>query len=314
MHLRKPGPTADRHGELVARALAYAETHLDEPLTADTLADRAAMSRHHFHRVFRAYIGCSVANYVTALRIRRACALLVSSEQPIAEIALSVGYESSQALAKAMRRDLDTTPTAIRQGGIPEWKNLRIGRALRLFVAYEGDTGMEPTRFTEVPADLVVLTATAKGMVNSTMTDAAQHAFGELFAAVGRAGMQSRVATCMSLSPDDPQGPDDPDCRFVAGVVFGYSLPDGNGACEQPDGIELSGSVAWQPIRSGRCAVFTHIGPFTTLHRTWHAIYRDWLPRSGARLRDAPPMEINISRPDITPSAEMRTEIWIPVA
>jgi AraC family transcriptional regulator len=50
-------PTSDRHAELIARALAHAESHLDEPLTAETLADCAAMSRHHFHRVFRAYVG-----------------------------------------------------------------------------------------------------------------------------------------------------------------------------------------------------------------------------------------------------------------
>jgi len=37
-------PTSDRHAELIARALARAESHLDEPLTAETLADCVAMS------------------------------------------------------------------------------------------------------------------------------------------------------------------------------------------------------------------------------------------------------------------------------
>jgi len=62
---------------------------------------------------------CSVANYVTLLRLRRACALLVSGHEPVSDIALTVGYESAQALAKAIRRDLDTTPTAVRRGDVP---------------------------------------------------------------------------------------------------------------------------------------------------------------------------------------------------
>jgi AraC family transcriptional regulator len=306
--------TPDRHAELLARALAHAEAHLDEPLTADTLADRAAMSRHHFHRVFRAYMGCSVANYVTWLRLRRACALLVSGHEPVSEIAATVGYESAQALAKAMRRDLDTTPTAVRRGGAPALKKLlKSSCESDSPTRFEGAVTMQVTRMTHLPEGIVALTATGRGMVDNNMMRAAQQAFGELMQVVNHAGLAERVASYMSLMPDDPKGPDDPHCRFVAGLVFGYSLATLSGQFEQPANLPLSGTLAWQPIASGRYAVFTHIGPYTRLHLTWKAIYHDWLPQSGEQLRDEPPMELNLNRPEITPPEALHTEIWLPL-
>ena len=313
--LEHPATPTDRSSELISRALAHIDAHLDQRLDADTLADRAAMSRHHFHRVFRAHVGCSVGSYVVWRRLQRACALLASGDEPVLDIALAVGYESPQALAKAMRRELDTTPTAVRQGDAAPWTNL-LHRA-RLphpdNLPRQGDPNMQVTRYATLPDGLIALTATARGMVANTMTRAAQQAFGELTSAVGSAGLMPQVRSAISIIPDDPKGPDDPHCRYIGGVLFGYAMADGSGQCTQPD-VPLSGSLAWQPLVPGRYAVFTHIGPYDTLHRSWTVIYRDWLPTSGAQLRDAPPMELCINTPDTTPPEKLHTEIWIPVA
>lgn len=307
-------PTSDRHADLIARALAHAESHLDEPLTAETLADCAAMSRHHFHRMFRAYTGRTVANYVTLLRLRRACALLVSGHEAVSDIASKVGYESAQALAKAMRRDLDTTPTDVRRGNVPAWNDLFTHcREPDFPSALKGAAVMQVSRITHLPEGIVALTATGRGMVDNNMMRAAQQAFGELMQVVNGAGLRDQVSSYMSVVPDDPKGPDDPHCRFVAGLVFGYSMATGSGQCKQPDGLALSGTLNWQPIASGRYAVFTHVGPYTTLHRTWKAAYRDWLPSSGEQLRDEPPLEVNLNRPEVTPPEALRTEVWLPL-
>jgi len=313
------GTTApDRHARLIGRALAHLEAHLDARLDADVLADRAALSRHHFHRVFQAHVGCSVGAYVTWRRLPLACALLASGREPVLEIALQVGYESAQALAKAMRRELDTTPGAVRRGDAAAWTNL-----LQPWRPDAATTTLEPTlqptRFCTLPRPdgatppMVALTATARGMVDHTMTRAAQQAFGELMDAVGRAGLMPGIASCIALVPDDPQGPDDAHCRYVAGVVFGHNLANGEGHCARPD-IPLSGSLAWWTIAPGRHAVFTHRGPYDTLHRSWDAIYRDWLPGSGLALRDAPPLELVLTDPSRTAPADLLTELWIPVA
>ena len=171
---------------------------------------------------------------------------------------------------------------------------------------------MQPDRYPELPASLAALTATARGMVGHNLTRAAQQAFGELMPVVGRAGLMDQIRSCIALVPDDPQGPDDPNCRYVAGVVFGYDLATSSGQCAHPE-LPLSGTLAWWPVAAGRYAVFTHIGPYTTLHRSWGAIYRDWLPASGERLRDVPPMELSLNSPTDTLPDKLHTEIWLPI-
>ena len=172
---------------------------------------------------------------------------------------------------------------------------------------------MNITRYADLPTGLVALTATARGMVNHTLERAAKQAFGELVPAIARAGLMAQAGSWISLCPDDPQGPDDPNCRYVAGVIFGFSMAHGQGRGAQA-AVALSGTLAWQPLAGGRYAVFTHIGPYAELHRVWTGIYRDWLPASGHTLRDAPPLELMINSPQDTPPEKLHTEIWIPVA
>lgn len=290
----------------VARVLAHVDAHLDTPLSATGLAAVAGVSPHHFHRLFQAHVGSSIGQHVTLRRLRRACALLVSGPDTVLDVALAVGYESAQALAKAMRRELDTTPTAVRAGQVrPPW-------TLPALDPHEGAPMNLVPRHADLPTGLVALTATARGMVDRHFTRAARQAIGELLAAVQQAGCATRIRSRIALSPDDTLGPDDPDCRYIAGVVFGYGLADGSGTLERPD-VPLTGTLAWQPLASGRHAVFTHRGPYTELHRTWQAIYRDWLPASGEALQDAPPMELMLNSPADTPPEQLHTEIWIPL-
>lgn len=302
-----------RQAQLIQRALDHVEARLDQALTGAELAERAAMSRHHFHRLFQAHVGCSVASYVGWRRLQRACALLVSGKEPVAEVAWLVGFESAQALAKAMRRELDCTPTAVRNGraqpsALPPWRRPDLTHSNNR----GGSILMQASRFSTLPASLAALTATGRGMVGNTMTRAAQQAFGELKRSVDAAGLREQVGSWMSLVPDDPKGPDDPHCRYVAGLIFGFQMADGSGECQQP-AVPLSGTLAWQAVPAGRYAVFTHIGHYSGLHQTWAAIYRDWLPTSGEKLRDEPPLELMLNSPETAPPHLLHTEIWLPL-
>src|SRR5690606_20766545 len=111
-----------------------------------------------------------------------------------------------------------------------------------------------------------------------------------------------RWTVCVGITPDDHTLVPHDQCRFDAGVVL-------------KDGVQLqpSGQVAVQVLPGGRWAVFLHKGPYETLWQTWSTVDRDWLPRSGAVLRDVPPVEIYLDDPEKTPSELLRTEILIPI-
>ncbi|MDR3369627.1 EAL domain-containing protein [Rhodoferax sp.] len=185
-------------------------------------------------------------------------------------------------------------------------------REMPVKVRPAGVLATQLTRYSSLPEGLVALTATAHGLVGNTMVRAAQQAFGELMSAISLAGVLAQVGSFMSMLPDNAHAPDDPDCRYVAAVLFGYSLAGLSGACGKPD-MRLSGTLAWQVIASGRYAVFTHIGPYDTLFQSWATIHSTWLPASGESLRRAPLLELMLNDPQTTPPELLRTEIWMPL-
>ena len=294
--------------DLLSRAVAHIDAHLGEPLDGDALAERAAMSRYHFHRIFRAYFGTTVAGYVTWRRLQRACELLSADPTSVLDVAVAVGYDSAQALAKAMRRELDTTPSAVRAGAAPAWQRLFDRRAdTRL---PDGDPLLKP-RLTEAPA-LWVLTATGRGKDDGDMSRAAQQALAELRPTIDRAGLWPRMRTCLAMFPDEPQGPDDQAARMWLGVVFDHALSTREGIPARVD-VPLSGTLAWREIPAGRHAVFTHLGPYSTLHLAWTAIYRDWLPATGYALRDTPPFEHYVNDATTVAPDAVRTDLYMPL-
>lgn len=291
--------TRIRYLELLARAVAHLQEHLAEPLDTEALARQAAMSPFHFHRMFRAYFGTTVGGYVTWRRLQRACELLGEGRMTVLEVALAVGYESAQALAKAMRRELDTTPTAVRAGGAPSWQRLFERRAGGVAA---GESFAPMPSFVALPPAWV-LTATGRGMHEGDMARAAKQGFDELWPAVAAAGLLPQVQRCIAIFPDEPQGPDDQQARMWCGAVFGARI----------DTLALAGTLAWQPLPAGRHAVFRHVGPYTGLHQAWRAVYSQWLPATGYALRDVPPFEQYLDAPGAVPAAQLRTDLHLPI-
>lgn len=301
-----------RYLRLLGRAASYADAHLDAPLDATVLAAQAAMSRHHFHRMFHACFGLTVGSYVTWRRLQRACEQLTHTRTPVLDIAVSVGFGSAQALAKAMQRELAVTPSAVRRGQSVRWSDW-LGRQRRAEVPLSARSGralVKPS-WRALP-DLVVLTATGQGMKDGHMTAAVEQGFRELMPALQAAALVPSVSRCLSLLLDAPQGPDDPHCRMLTGALFGYDPYRGKGSVAMP-AIPLTASLQWFDIPAGDHAVFLHVGPYQGLSDLWTAIYRHWVPTTGHRLRDAPSFDLYLDDPRTTPAEHVRTALYLPI-
>jgi AraC family transcriptional regulator len=88
---------------------------LAEDLGLEELARLADISSFHFVRAFKQSTGLPPQAWRQQARLEAAQHLLASTALPVTDIALQVGYESSQALARAFRARLGTTPTAYRR-------------------------------------------------------------------------------------------------------------------------------------------------------------------------------------------------------
>lgn len=88
-------------------------THLTEPLSVERIAREAGISASGLQRLFRMTEGHSVFEYVRALRLQRAFALLKPGEAGIQEACEIAGYSSPANFATAFRRQFGITPREV---------------------------------------------------------------------------------------------------------------------------------------------------------------------------------------------------------
>jgi transcriptional regulator GlxA family with amidase domain len=121
---RRPGGQAQFSAQLLAQAARtpaiatlqqWLPEHLDEDLTVEALARRAAMSPRTFARAFRAETGTTPAAYVESIRVEAARRLLETTDLTVGAVAAAVGLRHAETLHRAFRRRVGTTPYRYRE-------------------------------------------------------------------------------------------------------------------------------------------------------------------------------------------------------
>lgn len=113
-YIEQPMPervSDDRLGSV----LAWARARLHQPLSVDTLARRALMSRRNFTRRFREVTGTTANRWIAAERLLLAQRLLETTDLPVDEVAASAGFGSSLSLRQKLAGELGVTPSAYRR-------------------------------------------------------------------------------------------------------------------------------------------------------------------------------------------------------
>ena len=110
---KKHSQTTTSYLERVNRAIDYVYSHLGEPLRLDDVSRAASLSPFHFHRVFRAIAGVTLADFVKRLRLERAVALMAHARKgSLTRIALDCGFASSSDFSRCFRQHFGVPPSA----------------------------------------------------------------------------------------------------------------------------------------------------------------------------------------------------------
>ncbi len=97
------------------RATEFIEAHLGSPIALADVAGATGLSRMHFAAQFRAATGVRPHEYALRRRIEKAQALLVTTNIPIAELALASGFSSQAHFTVVFKRISGLTPGRWRQ-------------------------------------------------------------------------------------------------------------------------------------------------------------------------------------------------------
>ncbi|MCR4588760.1 MAG: AraC family transcriptional regulator [Lachnospiraceae bacterium] len=106
--------TSDVHNS-IQQVIEYLNEHYMEELTLDKLAKQFFISRAFLTRNFRQVTGVTVVQYLTVVRIRRACLLLKDTEESITAIAEQCGFTNTTYFENVFRRLRGMTPGQYRK-------------------------------------------------------------------------------------------------------------------------------------------------------------------------------------------------------
>jgi AraC-like DNA-binding protein len=105
----------DQGGERLRKVCELIQERLAEPLHRDEVAKAAHFSPGAFSRFFKARTGKTFHEFVTELRIGRACRLLGEHELNVTEVALACGFANVASFNRAFRRAKQVNPTQYRR-------------------------------------------------------------------------------------------------------------------------------------------------------------------------------------------------------
>ena len=112
-----PAVNSKTVGELmITRAAEYIENNYRRPsLNLDEIAERLSINRVTLHRKFTEELNISPGNYIIKLRIKKACALLESSNYSVKTVAYSTGFSDQLYFSKVFKKLVGMTPTEYRK-------------------------------------------------------------------------------------------------------------------------------------------------------------------------------------------------------
>lgn len=97
----------------INRALDWIVQNLEQPLKLEDIARVAHFSPFHFHRIFRAFLGETVSQFVKRLRLERALWRLLHRRRcSLTQIALACGFASLSDFSRSFKERYGAPPSA----------------------------------------------------------------------------------------------------------------------------------------------------------------------------------------------------------
>lgn len=276
-------------GAYEARLMRVVQHIYDNPtgdLSLDALADIAAMSRFHWHRVFTAMTGETCAQAVRRVRLHKAACDLVRRDVSVASVANSVGYPNLASFSRAFAEAYGTSPSAFRDRGV---------LSAPLLQAKRGDYPMHPIEIMDQPARRIA------AIPHQGRYTEVGKAFETLTALISTRNLWPHMRGMIGVYLDDPENTAEVELRSFAGAALSAEAP-------------IDDPLEEMHLPAGRYAVMHYKGPYSGLEAAYKHLYGVWLPQSGEETGDHPPIEVYLNAPQDTAPDDLLTDVCVPLA
>ncbi|MBA3028742.1 MAG: helix-turn-helix domain-containing protein [Desulfobacteraceae bacterium] len=279
----------------VQNALEYIEQNLTQNIHSEDVAREAAVSKFHFHRIFLALAGNSVAGYIRRRRLTEAAYELIQTQKKIIDMALDYQFGTPESFSRAFKNMYGVNPGQYRSGKghfaarhqPPIQRNVLSNLKARRI--------MEPKIITKNEFKVIGMRYFGDNQKNEIK---------QLWDA---------------FLPEEENIKNRVNPTIGYGICYPVEGPDSVSAFEYLAAVEVSTldeiaeGMVGRTIPAQKYAVFSHKGSVDKIGDTYQAIYAIWQPKSGYELIKAPDFEYYDERfrPDQPEISEL--DIYIPV-
>ena len=278
--------TYNDYVQRINKVVAYINNHLDETLDLKKIANEAALSDFHFHRIFKALKGEAIGGYITRLRLEATARLLRYTALTIEEIAFNIGYETPASLSKAFKKQYGISPT--------EYRTNKDTYIMKKEIINPDLALKTPKIVTLEPKNLIYVALTgAYGSLDYGK------AYEQLWAVIKAQKLFTKGIESICISYDDPK-------------ITEGSLQRSDVCLAIHKSATPQEEVSCKTLAGGKYAVFFYQGSYENLSQVYDTAVR-WVIDHQYTLREEPFFEKYLNDARRTPKEKLKTEIYIPI-
>jgi len=292
--------TWNDYKERILRVLTHIQEHLDEALDLEELARVACFSSFHFHRIFAAMTGETMAEHVRRLRLERAAMELRSGAKQVIQVALDAGYEAHEAFTRAFKAAYGVSPAEFRRAtgpiailAAPSGVHFRQGVPLTTF-----NTNHLATKVMKVITKKIKPLRVAYLRHVGPYENVKPTGF-DLMARLSADKQIRKRSAFIGIGHDDPSVTPASELRYDACFTV-------------DDGYQPKKPVEVQTIVGGDYAVAKNC-PLGKIKEAYQYLFGKWLARSSRELRPAPSFVMLLDTRDAVARTKQRYDIYMPL-
>lgn len=284
-----------------AAVLDHVRTHPDGDLSLESLARLAHFSPYHFHRVFTAVVGETVAVFVRRARLERAVQLMrAAPRRALGAIALDAGFTSASDFGRAFRRHYGVAPSRWNRSGPLVFRagseNPQVDHG-PYHDLIARDLGEAPTvGLADVEARRLAFVRVRRPFEPGAL----QRGYERLRGWLALRDLNEAQVELWGMSWDDVEVTPPDRIR--------YDL-----ACPVPSGVAAAEGVGIRESPALRVAVAPARGDLARVARVWHHLYHRWLPASPWEPAHHPAFERYHHWPETLDAGGWNLDCCIPV-